>query len=66
MELQLAQEKDRREILQRTGKSYKVQMNNLFKIVNAFKADKVATSATSSNADNSDDNDDNYETIHLD
>lgn len=39
MELKLAQEKDRRDVLQRTGKMYKIQMNNLFKIVDSLKSE---------------------------
>uniref|UniRef100_A0A1A9X399 PHD-type domain-containing protein n=1 Tax=Glossina brevipalpis TaxID=37001 RepID=A0A1A9X399_9MUSC len=37
LELQLAKEQDRHEILQRTGKQYKIQMNTLFKFVNSIK-----------------------------
>ncbi|XP_037823571.1 uncharacterized protein LOC119611950 [Lucilia sericata] len=47
LELQLAKEKDRNEILQRTGKSYKIQMNNIFKIVNSFKTETTSTSQSS-------------------
>lgn len=63
MELQLAKEKDRQEILQRTGKSYKIQMNNLFKIVNSFKTE----SSTTSNSNNNDnDNNMDCDVIQLD
>uniref|UniRef100_A0A1B0G422 PHD-type domain-containing protein n=1 Tax=Glossina morsitans morsitans TaxID=37546 RepID=A0A1B0G422_GLOMM len=37
LELQLAKERDRHDILERTGKQYKIQMNTLFKFVNSIK-----------------------------
>ncbi|XP_073835652.1 l(3)mbt interacting protein 1 [Musca autumnalis] len=46
LELKLAQEKDRREVLQRTGKMYKIQMNSLFKIVDSLKSDNTHGNVT--------------------
>uniref|UniRef100_A0A1B0B039 PHD-type domain-containing protein n=1 Tax=Glossina palpalis gambiensis TaxID=67801 RepID=A0A1B0B039_9MUSC len=37
MELQLAKERDRHDILERTGKQYKIQMNTLLKFVDSIK-----------------------------
>lgn len=39
----MAEEKDRHEVLQRTGKMYKIQMNKLFKIVNSLKTESTTT-----------------------
>lgn len=49
LELQLAKEKDRREILQRTSELYKIQMNKLFKVVNALKSNSNQTSTQDNN-----------------
>ncbi|XP_075159374.1 l(3)mbt interacting protein 1 [Haematobia irritans] len=45
LELKLAEEKTRREVLQRTGKMHKIQMNNLFKIVNSIKSENSSTTS---------------------
>lgn len=65
LELQFAKEKDRHEILQRTGKSYKIQMNNLFKIVNSFKTESSSTTSTTNSANIVNDNMD-HDVIQLD
>ncbi|XP_013107082.2 immunoglobulin A1 protease autotransporter isoform X1 [Stomoxys calcitrans] len=48
LELKMAEEKTRREVLQKTGKMYKIQMNNLFKIVNSLKSENIGTSIQAS------------------
>ena len=40
LELKMKREKDRRAKLSQTGKAYKIQMQNLFKIVNTIKSDE--------------------------
>lgn len=45
----MAEEKDRHEVLQRTGKMYKIQMNKLFKIVNSLKTESTTTTDNDQN-----------------
>lgn len=45
----MAEEKDRHEVLQRTGKMYKIQMNKLFKIVNSLKTESITTTDNDQN-----------------
>lgn len=45
----MAEEKDRHDVLQRTGKMYKIQMNKLFKIVNSLKTESTTTTDNDQN-----------------
>lgn len=48
LQTKMSKEKERREALQKTEKSYKIEMNNLFKIVNSLKSESDAIPTSSS------------------
>lgn len=68
MELQYAKEKDRQEILQRTSKTYKIQMSNLYEIVNSFKSESTSSTSSKTIINNAAEHMicDNDDVIHLD